>query len=89
MKKIHGVFMNEQTDKYPRRTSGKILCSCGGQLITEQTTAGHCQDQHYIYRVHCKWCPFSTPWLSYEGSCIEIIANSIGIRKEPERNQCH
>jgi len=89
MKKIRGVLINDENDKYPRRTSGEILCVCGGQFITEQSTTGNGQDTHCIYRVHCKWCQCSTPWLCHEGSCIETIANSIGIRKEPKRKQCY
>ena len=64
-----------------------VLCQCGGNLVTESTTAGHLAGRHDVYRVHCTWCPLSSRWLSHEADCLEEISSGMKLKEKPERTR--
>jgi hypothetical protein len=79
---IHPVGARPKAEdkEYPRST-GPILCHCGGRLVTERTTQGQLADEHDVFRVHCSWCPMSSRWLNYESDCLEEIIHGADLRR--------
>jgi hypothetical protein len=62
-----------------------LLCQCGGEFVTEQSTRGNLADEHDIYRVHCKWCPASSRWLCHEYDCLIELTEGMGIRSTTKK----
>lgn len=68
-------------EQYPKIIDS-VLCQCGGELVAECTEHGNLADEHKVYRVHCKWCPMSSRWLTHEYDCLEEIINGMGLRRK-------